>query len=332
MRLLPTKREGLTVYHADALSLCADLPPASVDLICTDPPYFRVKDEPWDRQWDTPEGFLAWVGELCGAFRKVLKPNGSLYLFASPDMGGRVECEVRGYFNVLNVITWQKPPFSTKAEMFRKEDMREFFPASERIVFAEQYLAERPFWSEALERAREAAGLTRQEVSERVVGTRSGACWNWEAGIRFPEAHHWNRCRDLFPALPEFDFIASDYEQGRRPFAVTDSVPYTDVWSFETVADYPGKHPCEKPVGLLAHIITTSSRPGALVLDCFCGSGSTGEAALSLGRRAILGDASEHWSQYAAARLDRRFGALPQTCGRTVKRRENGRQPVLLDL
>jgi site-specific DNA-methyltransferase (adenine-specific) len=43
-------------------------------------------------------------------------------------------------------------------------------------------------------------------------------------------------------------------------------------------------HPTEKPVSALAPLIECFTRPGELVLDPFCGSGSTLEAACRLGR------------------------------------------------
>ena len=49
----------------------------SVSLIVTDPPYYMVKGEAWDRQWDTPEGFLSWVRDLCAEWHRILAPNGS---------------------------------------------------------------------------------------------------------------------------------------------------------------------------------------------------------------------------------------------------------------
>ncbi len=51
-----------------------------------------------------------------------------------------------------------------------------------------------------------------------------------------------------------------------------------------------GHYPTEKPVALLKTFISQSSWPGELVLDPFCGSGSTGRAARQLGRRALLCD------------------------------------------
>lgn len=282
-----------TLYHGDALAWLATVEDSSVDLACADPPYYRVKGDWWDRQWDTPAGFLAWIGRLCDEWRRVLKPNGSLYCFASPKMAARVEFEIAERFNVLNRIRWAKPAHSTKAEMFDKETMRAFFPASEEIIFAEPAWE----WNVELEAARVRAGMSRQDLSEAVVGTRSGAAWNWEAGIRFPEREHWDRIRDILPGLPGYDTF-------ERPFFASPDAPYTDVWEFPTVGAYPGKHPCEKPQDLLQHIIRTSTRPGALVLDCFAGSGSTAVAAKTLERRSAVCEIEEKWCRRARRNIE----------------------------
>jgi site-specific DNA-methyltransferase (adenine-specific) len=48
-----------------------------------------------------------------------------------------------------------------------------------------------------------------------------------------------------------------------------------------------GRHPTQKPEVLLERIILASSNPGHVVLDPFCGSGTTGVAAVRHGRRFI---------------------------------------------
>ncbi|MBK7356347.1 MAG: hypothetical protein IPI94_10000 [Propionivibrio sp.] len=53
---------------------------------------------------------------------------------------------------------------------------------------------------------------------------------------------------------------------------------WSDVWDFDPVQAYPGKHPCEKPLPLLCHILNASTKPGAVVFDPFAGSGSMDEA------------------------------------------------------
>ena len=154
----------VTVYEADALDLLRSLPDDSMQLIATDPPYFRVKDEAWDNAWPSERAFLLWMRDLCREWRRVLAPNGSLYVFASPQMAHGVERVVRRYFRVLTNIRWRKPPFSTKAEMFEKDDLRAPFPASETILFAEQYGSD--------EAADDASGYTAAEeaLKRRIFG------------------------------------------------------------------------------------------------------------------------------------------------------------------
>lgn len=65
-------------------------------------------------------------------------------------------------------------------------------------------------------------------------------------------------------------------------------------------------HPAEKPVSLLAYLITKSCPEGGTVLDPFMGSGSTLEAALQVGRKAVGVDIEEKWCKVAAERLQRR--------------------------
>ena len=98
---------------------------------------------------------------------------------------------------------------------------------------------------------------------------------------------------------------AREYEDLRRPFNVSDNVPYTDVWTFDTVQGYNGKHPCEKPYALIEHIISASSRPGAIVLDACAGTGVVGVVAECLGRNSILIEKDSHWYHYALERTNR---------------------------
>lgn len=48
-----------------------------------------------------------------------------------------------------------------------------------------------------------------------------------------------------------------------------------------------GKHPTQKPLELLERVVVSASNPGDLILDPFCGSGTTGLAATRLGRRFV---------------------------------------------
>lgn len=62
----------------------------------------------------------------------------------------------------------------------------------------------------------------------------------------------------------------------------------TDVWKMPAIARWEkscGKHPTQKPLGLLSRIILASTKPSAWILDPFAGSSTTGIAANLIGRR-----------------------------------------------
>lgn len=64
-------------------------------------------------------------------------------------------------------------------------------------------------------------------------------------------------------------------------------------------------HPAQKPLSVIEPLILMSTKMNGLVLDPMCGSGTTGEASLRLGRRAILCDESEEWLKVTSDRIKR---------------------------
>jgi site-specific DNA-methyltransferase (adenine-specific) len=64
-----------------------------------------------------------------------------------------------------------------------------------------------------------------------------------------------------------------------------------------------GKHPTQKPVELVARCLRASTNPDDLIVDPFAGTGATGVAALSLGRRFLGVEREEQYAQIAAVRL-----------------------------
>jgi site-specific DNA-methyltransferase (adenine-specific) len=64
-----------------------------------------------------------------------------------------------------------------------------------------------------------------------------------------------------------------------------------------------GKHPTQKPLALIERCLRASTNPGDVVLDPFSGSGSTGVAALTLGRRFIGCELESRYATLARKRL-----------------------------
>jgi site-specific DNA-methyltransferase (adenine-specific) len=93
------------------------------------------------------------------------------------------------------------------------------------------------------------------------------------------------------------------FEKGKRKL---NNLGTSDVLRFPKIK---GGYPTEKPTGLLQVLIEQSTQPGELVIDPFMGGGSTGAAALNLGRHFAGCDISEAGFKYSHDRLSSR-GAL----------------------
>jgi len=320
--------DRVTLYHGDSLDILPTLD-LTADVLLTDPPYFKVKQDEWDNQWDKASEFLGWMGEWLDLTVGKLAPHASVWVFASPALTSSVERLVGERFRVLNSIRWVKEAgWHQKAEIAA---LRSYLTPWEGIVFAEQYADAYGDAAKALHREvfaplgrylrseRERAGLTVGDVQPlfpSASGNLTGAVSNWELGYNLPSAEQYERLRSALnksggdylrreyeDLRREYEDLRREYEDLRRPFAITDRAHSTDVWTFAPVAPYAEKHPCEKPARMLHHMIETSSRPDELILDPFAGSGSTLLAARDLGRGAIGVERDERYCERIARRL-----------------------------
>jgi hypothetical protein len=92
---------------------------------------------------------------------------------------------------------------------------------------------------------------------------------------------------------------------GKVPNLERGKVP-EDWWYFPVVARLHNErtgYPTQKPQALLERILLASSRPGDLVADFFCGSGTAALAARRLGRRFIASDVAWRAVHTTRARL-----------------------------
>lgn len=79
----------------------------------------------------------------------------------------------------------------------------------------------------------------------------------------------------------------------------------TDVWLLPAIGRWEkscGKHPTQKPLGLLARLIQASTEPSAWILDPFSGSATTGIAANLIGRRYLGLEMEEEFLEMGKAR------------------------------
>lgn len=81
----------------------------------------------------------------------------------------------------------------------------------------------------------------------------------------------------------------------------------TDVWQLPAIGRWEkscGKHPTQKPLGVLARLIQASTQPGAWILDPFNGSGTTGIAANLLERKYLGLEMEDEFLSMSKARRE----------------------------
>ena len=78
-----------------------------------------------------------------------------------------------------------------------------------------------------------------------------------------------------------------------------------DIQRFPWSSFKPNGHPAEKPLELMVWLVEHSTQPGDLILDPFCGSGTTGVACVQTGRRFIGIEIDPGYADIARARIER---------------------------
>lgn len=322
--------ERALVLEADSLEALRRIPDRSVALIMTDPPYHSTKKSniTGDRNFEEDDHFLAWLGQYAVEWQRILKLSGTVYVFCASEMAARLELRIAENLRPINHIVWTKPNdpgFDGWRGKTRISSLRQWYPHSERILVFEQgtYGSREAYrrspMGEYLLAARKRSGISMVELTE-IIGAygrvnRGGAVANWEAGRNVPSQEQYAKLRAALEAYEAVGEMLS-YEELVRPMQLTREVNYTDVWDFPSVRPFQGKHPAEKPLDMLKHIISASTYPGDIVLDCFAGSGSSLRAALELGRPAIGIEIEPRWAQRACDMV--RAAHLPSIADRPV--------------
>ena len=105
-----------------------------------------------------------------------------------------------------------------------------------------------------------------------------------------------------------FEAVVICHPKGRKKW---NGGGHPAVWSHLTCMERGGQarsnntrsHPTQKPLDLMLELVGLFTDPGDLILDPYCGSGTTGVACLRLGRRFIGCEMNAEWAQLARDRM-----------------------------
>lgn len=321
------------IYCMDCLEGLKQLPDKSIDLIIVDPPYFQVMvtdhkgtSYGWDNQWDSFKHYLNWCKEWFIELKRILKSNGSLYIFSDDKISAYLQIELDKLFNLENSIVWVKPNNMTIKGW---DKFRCYSPITERILFyskesrdsnlqnecyAENVKIFMPIIEYMIEQKRLIKDYfkfnTDKEFNEyinKITNTSSVVSRHYFTYSQwvFPTKEIYKRLQSINNEVfkKEYEVFKKEYEEKRRVFKPKKN--FTDVWTFNiTSSSEKTYHPTQKPIALIRRIIDTSSNEGDLVLDCFMGSGTTAVACKQLKRQYIGFEINSKYIELAQNRLN----------------------------
>lgn len=258
-----------SLYRGDCLGIMDRIEPASVDLVYIDPPFFsnRYYELIWrdegerfafkDRWKGGMQHYIGWLTERISRLFDVLKPAGSMIVHLDWHAVHyvKVEMDKLSVGKLRNEIIWH---YTNKlgtggSVLDRQHDTLLWYTKDGRDVGAS-------YTFNALYQPVKFAKP--QPVTQKVGGKRI-----------------WLKDR-----------------MGNRLYKESEEKRIGDVWDIPIINPMAKErlgYPTQKPLVLLDRIVAVFSKPGEVVLDAFCGCGTTLEAAQRSGRRWIGIDISQ---------------------------------------
>lgn len=305
-----------------------------IDLIYIDPPFatngtFTISEERTSTISSSKKDEIAYTDNLLGEdfleflrerlilARELLSERGSIYLHIDYKIGHYVKImmdEIFGIANFKNDITRIKcnpKNFSRKAYGNIK-DLILFYSKTNNPIWNEPFV---PFSEEdknRLYKKIDEQGRFYTTVPLHAPGeTKDGVTGGTFKGMLPPKGRHWRTSPAELEKLDEQGLIewSKNGVPRRKIFADEQKgKKIQDIWDFKDY-QYP-VYPTEKNLDLLKLIVQTSSNPESIVMDFFCGSGTTLVAAQELGRRWIGIDKSEKAIEIAEKKLSEENSTL----------------------
>ncbi|HQM38143.1 MAG TPA: site-specific DNA-methyltransferase, partial [Candidatus Bipolaricaulis anaerobius] len=268
------------LFWGDNLHVMRQLPSESIDLIYIDPPFFSGKQynvifgdqnelRSFSDIWEGGmPGYLIWLNARLYEMKRLLKKTGSIYVHCDWHASHYIKVEMDAMFgqrNFVNEIVWCYTGPS---------NTKTYFPRKHDIIF---------FYAKDVDRSCFFPDAVRVPYAKSLEAARA------RTGI-FAK----NDYSDLNARIKTYDAQGKVIEDW-----------WADITPVGRIRTEVLGYPTQKPEALLERIVQASSNEGDLVLDPFCGGGTTPAVAQRLGRRWIACDQSRVAVAITADRLTR---------------------------
>lgn len=259
--------------------------------------------------------FIEYLRERIVLIWELLSDAGSLYLHIDYKIGHYVKVmldEVFGMENFRNDITRIKcnPKNFARVGFGNIKDMILFYSKTNKPIWNNPTF---PYSKDDLAKRYpkiDSKGRRYTTVPIHAPGETSNGDTNKPfRGILPPKGRHWRCSVAELEKLDDAGLIEWSGNGNPRRINYADehlTKKAQDIWVFKDPA-YP-TYPTEKNLDMLKFIIEASSAPGSIVMDCFCGSGTTLLAAQDCSRKWIGIDQSEIAINVAKKRLSNGIG------------------------
>ena len=242
--------------------------------------------------------YLVMMAVRLVELHRVLKPTGSLYLHCDPTASHYLKIILDTIFDVRNFrneIVWQRTNIHSDSKTWSAvSDAIFFYSKSGTFAWNPVYLPHSEQHISSKYRGRDSDGRAYTLSDMTSPNPRPNMMYDWK-GYPFPQ-NGWRYSKETMAKLDADGRIWYPDDKSKRPRLkrFLDEMSgrllgnvWTDIPPINSQAAERLGYPTQKPLALLERIISASSNPGDVVLDPFCGCGTTVAAAQKLGRQWI---------------------------------------------
>ena len=285
LRLFYNHKNG-QLWLGDSIEWLKSLPDESVHLIFADPPY-NIKKAEWD-SFESQEEYIKWSMLWIGQASRVLKPTGTLYICGFSEILADLKHPASKHFHSCRWIIWHyKNKANLGSDWGRSHESILHFRKSKRFILNIDNIRI-PYGNHTLKYPSHPQAETSQYgnngKNDKHIWTPNPLGAKPKDVLECPTA-----CNDM---------DEKTLHSTQKPEDVLEC-PTTCNGMHEKTP-----HPTQKPEELIRKIILASSNIGEVVLDPFCGSGTTPVCSEQLQRKWLACDISSEYLEWTKNRLE----------------------------
>jgi DNA modification methylase len=320
------QREGAAVtariLTGDAIESLKTLEPESVQMACTSPPYFGLRDYGVDGQIGLEKTPAEYVDQLVAVFRevrRVLRDDGTVWLNLGDSYAGswgaqgRADDGTKAGRSVVSASQIDAHPRFDRLTGTRGLGggikPKDLFGIPWRVAFALQsdgwYLRQDIIWHKPNPMP-ESVKDRCTKAHEYIFLLSKSERYFYDADAIAEES----KGRELFGNSRSKGYCEQRQDNERRDMTPTTERNRRSVWTI-TSEPYPEAHFATFPTELPRLCILAGSKTGDTILDPFNGSGTTGQVALELGRHYVGCELNPKYVELTHKRLSRVTLGLP---------------------